>query len=355
VNPIIGNDFVKGTMMNEFKVALIANDDHPIPAWVDEKFKQAGISWAYKQCYNRNDLKEIATDANVLWLMSGRKGLVIEENMDIFKNLIAVVRIGSGTDNIDHDACNKRGIIIGHSPEIMIECTSDHMIAMLFSAVRRIAVHDKRIRVGIFNPREPMSIGYYKNAKLGIIGFGKIAKAVIKKLSGFEMDVKVFDPYVEQIDIVKAGCKKVELSELLKESQFIIVACPLTDSTNNLLGENEFKLMRKDAVLVNCARGGIVNDNALLNALKNKTIAAAAIDVYSKTPPDSSGEIFKLENVNFTPHSAGYPLPYPDMHYRGQIDVIIDISKGKTPQWIANKSVLNSPNLKLKNKQLEKI
>src|SRR3990167_2976073 len=113
-------------MTSRFKVVLIANDGHPIPDWVSKKFVEAGIDYAYHQCYSCEELKKYANDADVLWLMSSRKGLVIEENIDIFKKAGAVIKCGSGTDNIDHEACTKRGIIVAHTPEDPTEPTSDH-------------------------------------------------------------------------------------------------------------------------------------------------------------------------------------------------------------------------------------
>lgn len=326
-------------MSKRFKVALVANDDHPIPNWLNEKFKKAGIEFVYHQCYTRENLKRYAYDADVLWLQSSRKGLVVEKNMDIFKKTGAVVKCGSGTDNIDHEACTKRGIIVAHTPEDATEPTSDHFIAMLFTAVRRIARQDRLIRQGIWDPRASLPIGHFTGADLGLIGFGRIGKAVVRKLSGFQMNIRVFDPYVDRATVEVTGCKKVELEELLKKSQFVLVACPLTNKTKNLLDEKELRIMRQDAILVNCARAGIVDEKALVKALKERWIKAAAFDVLENHPLKPDDELLSLENFTLTPHMGGYPDSYPDSIFNNVAEVIISMSKMHLPKWIVNKGV----------------
>lgn len=327
-------------MGKRFKVVLIANDNHPVPDWVEKKFTKTGIEYVYHQCYNREDLQKYASDADVLWLQSSRKGLILEENMDIFKMSGAVIKCGSGTDNIDHEACTKRGIIVAHTPEDPTEPTSDHFIAMLFTAVRQTARQDRLIRRGIWDPRAALPVGHFTGANLGLIGFGRIARAIVRKLSGFRMNIRVFDPYVDTDVVEKSGCKEVELEELLRKSQFVLVACPLTKETKSLISERELKMMRKDATLVNCARAGIVDEKALIRALKEGWIKSAAFDVLENHPLKPDDELLSLENLNLTPHMGGYPDSYPDSIFESVVDVIIDISKMHLPKWIANKGVV---------------
>ncbi len=326
-------------MLKKFKVVMIANDNHPIPDWVCAQFAQADIDYSYHQCFSREDLQSYAADADVLWLQSSRNGLVTEENMDIFKRAGAVIKCGSGTDNIDHAACTKRGIIVAHTPEDATDPTSDHQIAMLFSVVRQIARHDHLVHSSKWNVQAAPPLGNFTHQDLGLIGFGRIAKATVAKLSGFQMNIRVYDPFIDAASIAAAGCKKVELEELLKESRYVMVACPLTDQTRGLIGENELRMMRPEAVIVNVARAGIVEEEALIKALKEKWITAAAIDVLKKHPLETDDEWLGLNNVIFTPHAAGYAYDYPDSIFRTPVEVIIEMSKMRLPKWIANKGV----------------
>ena len=134
------------------KVVLVANVHHPIPPWVAADFAAADIDYLYQECSSRKDLEEYASDADVIWLMASRENLVVEPMIDVFKTLGAVVKCGSGTDNIDHEACTRRGIVIAHTPEDVTEPTSDHCIAMLLTAVRRTAIQDRLVRGGSGTP-----------------------------------------------------------------------------------------------------------------------------------------------------------------------------------------------------------
>ena len=321
------------------KVVLIANDAHPIPEWVPKKFAEAGIDYSYHDCYNRVDLEAYASDADVLWLMSSREGLVVEANMDIFKKAGVAIKCGSGTDNIDHAACTRRGIIVAHTPDDPTDSASDHTIAMLFTVVRQTARQDRLVRQGIWDQRAALPLAQLSGAELGLIGFGRIGQAVVRKLSGFKMKVQVFDPYLDENVIQAAGAVKVSLEELLRQSQLILVSCPLTNETRNLIGEAQVRLMRSDAVLINCARAGIVVEKAIRDALKEQRIKGAAFDVLDKHPLQPGDEWLEVEDVNFTPHLAGHHADYPNHLFDAVVQVIIGVSKGQRPPWIANKGV----------------
>ncbi len=326
-------------MASRFKVVMIANDDHPIPDWVSEKFREAGIDYQYHDCHTRQDLAQCAGDADVLWLQSSRKGLVVEDNMDIFVRAGMVIKCGSGTDNIDHEACTKRGIIVAHTPDDPTEPTSDHFVAMLFATVRQVVRQDRLVRRGKWDARAALPLGHFTGADLGLVGLGRIGKAIVRKLVGCQMNVRAYDPYVDAAAMATVGVQKVGLEEVLSKSQFVLIACPLTEETRGLLGERELKMMRPDAVLVNCARAAIVVQDALVKALQEDWLKAAALDLLDEHPPLPDSEILALENIVLTPHVGGYPDSYPDSLYDTVTDVIVDASRMRLPKWIVNKGV----------------
>jgi len=323
--------------MKRFKVALVSTGGHPIPEWVYKRFEDEDIEFVAGDCETRDDLEKLAKDADVLFITSSKKGLICEENMDIFQKAGCAIKCGSGTDNIDAEACTKRGIIVAHTPDDPTEPTSDHFIAMLFTAIRQTARQDRMVRKGIWSATDALPLGMITGEDLGIIGFGRIGKAIAKKMSGFEMTVRVFDPYVDEETIKKHNCLKVSLEELFEKSKYVMVACPLLKETKGLIGEKELKLMRKDAILVNVARAGIVDETALKKALRQKWIKAAALDVIEKHPLAPGDELLEFENVNFTPHLGGYTDVYPDGIYKNPVEIIVGLSKGKTPPWIVNR------------------
>ena len=326
-------------MSTNFTVVLIANDDHPIPSWVGERFAQAGITYVFNQCYSRKDLETCAADAEVLWLQSDRRGLITEDNMDIFDKVGAIVRVGSGTDNIDCDACTKRGIIVAHSPDDVVEATSDHAIALLFTVVRQIARQNDLVHQGIWNVKAAMPGSHFTGANVGLIGFGRIGRAIARKLSGYQMTIRVNDPYVDTSIMSQYKCKGVGLKQLLAESQFVIIVCPLLDETRGLIGEKEFQMMRQDSVVINCARGGIIDENSLYKALKEGRIRGAALDVIENPPLDKDHPLLSLINIVITPHIASYSSHYPDSLFVNTVQAIIDLSNRRMPQWVVNKNV----------------
>ena len=323
-----------------FRVAHIANDNHPILGWVAERFAAAGIEYVYQDCFGRQDLERCAADADVIWLTSSRRGLVVEENMDLFPKAGAVIKCGSGTDNIDHEACTRRGIIVAHTPDDPTEPTSDHFIAMLFAAARRIARQDRLVRTGTWSAQAALPLAALTGAALGLIGFGRIGRRILKKLAGFEMTALVFDPYIDGRAIAAAGATQAELPRLLSESQFVLVACPLTPETRGLLGDAELRLMRRDAILVNCARAGIVDEAALERALREGWIAAAACDVLERHPLAADDALLALDDLTLTPHTGGYSHDYPDSVFATSVEVIIEMSKMRLPRWIVNQTVV---------------
>ena len=332
--------------MKKFKVALVSTGGHPIPDWVHKRFEDENIEFVADDCETREDLEKLAKDADVLFITSSKKGLICEENMDIFQKAGCAIKCGSGTDNIDAEACTKRGIIVAHTPDDPTEPTSDHFIAMLFTAIRQTARQDRLARKGIWSATDVLPLGMITGEDLGIIGFGRIGKAIVKKMSGFEMNVRVFDPFVAEETIKKHNCNKVSLEELLEKSKYVMVACPLLKETKGLIGEKELKLMRPDSIIVNVARAGIVDETALKKALKQKWIKAAALDVIEKHPLVPGDEWLEFENVNFTPHLGGYTDVYPDGVFKNPVEIIVGLSKGKTPPWIVNRQC--SPKWELK-------
>jgi len=192
---------------------------------------------------------------------------------------------------------------------------------------------------GIWDNTAGLPIGSLTGADLGVIGLGRIGGMIVRKLSGFCMNVRIYDPYVDPATIEEAQVESVELEELLKKSQYVIVSCPATNETRGLLGETELRMMRPDAVLVNCARASIVDEAALIKALTEGWIKAAAVDVVENPPLKPGDELLALDNLIITPHAAGHPHDHPEAVFRTPVDVVIEMSKMRLPKWIANKGV----------------
>jgi len=210
-----------------------------------------------------------------------------------------------GYDNIDVNAATKRKIPVSNTPGVLTDATSEMAWALLFSVARRIVEADKFTRAGKYIGWGPLLMIGQDVARrtLGIIGAGRIGTAFALKSKGFNMEVLYVDSIKNEILEKELSAKKVEISELLEKSDFISIHVPLIPSTHHLIDEPELKKMKKTAILINTARGPIVNEKALVKALKEKWIFGAGLDVYEHEP-EITKELKKLDNVVIQPHSA---------------------------------------------------
>lgn len=220
--------------------------------------------------------------------------------------LKVISKFGVGVDNIDVKEATNRGIRITNSPESNTNTVAEYTMGLIISLAKKFFLYDRELRNGNFNIRERLGMDL-SGKVLGIIGAGNIGKLVATKASnGFGMKIIEFRRHINRLN-ESAGIESTDsLEYVLKNSDFISLHVPLTESTRNLIGEREFSIMKPGAFLINTARGEVVNNNALVDALLNNKIGGAAIDVYEGEIPSKDNPIFKLENVIVTPHAAAH-------------------------------------------------
>jgi glyoxylate reductase len=213
-----------------------------------------------------------------------------------------------GFDNIDIDAATARGIPVGNTPDVLTDATADFAFALMMAAGRRIVEAERYVRAGKWKTWEPrLLLGVeFKGATLGLIGFGRIGKAVARRALGFDMRV-VYDDPSEQQGYPELNAQRVELETLLEESDFISLHTPLTPDTHHLIDSQALSKMKPSAVLINTARGPVVDSGALYEALKDRRIFAAALDVTEPEPLPQDSPLLALDNIIIAPHigSAG--------------------------------------------------
>jgi glyoxylate reductase len=213
-----------------------------------------------------------------------------------------------GFDNIDIDAATARGIPVGNTPDVLTDATADFAFALMMAAGRRIVEAERYVRAGTWKTWEPrLLLGVeFKGATLGLIGFGRIGKAVARRALGFDMRV-VYDDPSEQQGYPELNAQRVELETLLEESDFISLHTPLTPDTHHLIDSQALSKMKPSAVLINTARGPVVDSGALYEALKDRRIFAAALDVTEPEPLPQDSPLLALDNIILAPHigSAG--------------------------------------------------
>ncbi len=224
------------------------------------------------------------------------------------KNLKVISRHGVGYDNIALNKAKEKKIKITITADSNAVTVAEHVMFVLLNLAKRKNLYDKTVRDGNFKDRNklPKTIEIW-NKNFLIIGFGRIGKALIKRCLGFEMNVYVYDPFVDESQIDKLGGKKIEnLYEGVKIMDVISLHVPLTDKTENLINYDLLKTMKKNCIIINAARGGIIDENDLDKALKESLIFGAAIDVFKKEPPDENNPLIKNDKVYLSPHTAAF-------------------------------------------------
>lgn len=259
---------------------------------------RAGLEVYVKTGLSPDELKAIIGEYHGLIIRSATK--VTADIIEAATNLKVIGRAGSGLDNVDKVAATKKGIVVMNTPGGNTITTAEHTIALMFSLARQIPQAVASMKEGKWDKKRFMGVELY-NKTFGIIGIGNIGKQVAKRAIGLGMNVIGYDPYLSEENAREIGIKKVELPELFRNSDFITIHTPLTAETRNLINRKTIGMMKDGVRIINCARGGIVNEADLYEAIKSGKVAGAALDVFEKEPPGNN-PLLKLDNVLCTPH-----------------------------------------------------
>jgi len=274
----------------------------PVDKGAVEKMQKAGLTVDNKGGIKPEELLQVVGNYEALVVRSATK--VTKDVIEKGKNLKIIIRGGVGLDNIDSEAAKKANIKVDNTPEASSVSVAELTIGMMFCFSRKIAVADATMKQGKWEKKRLEGTELYKKT-LGLIGIGRIGYEVAKRAIALEMSVIAYDPYVKPNDpkVTQLGIKMVTLAEVLKNSDFISLHIPKTDETKYILNASAFNMMKKTAVIVNCARGGVVNEKDLADAIKAGTIAGACVDVYEKEPILPDNPLLTLgEKVVLTPH-----------------------------------------------------
>jgi D-3-phosphoglycerate dehydrogenase len=263
-----------------------------------EILKNAGLEVDVKTGMSPEELKACIGEYHGLIIRSATK--VTADIVDAATNLKVVGRAGSGLDNVDKTAATKKGIVVMNTPGGNTITTAEHTIALMFALARQVPQATASMKAGKWEKKRFMGVELY-NKTMGIVGIGNIGKQVAKRALALGMNVIGYDPYLSEENAKEMGIEKVELPALFKRSDFITIHTPITADTKNLISKKTIREMKDGARIINCARGGIVNEADLYEALKNGKVAGAALDVFEKEPPGDS-PLLTLDNVICTPH-----------------------------------------------------
>jgi len=305
-----------------------------------EKFSEDVLNWLRERCdvvvvdpWTEGDRWQ--QEAPNVDAVISRKGQITREHMAASNGRLKLVaRTGVGVDpsRVDLKAASEMKIWVTNQPGSNSISVAELTFTQMLSLVRHTKEADIAVRDGRWGDYLSFTGVELAGKTLGIVGFGNIGMRVALRARAFEMSVIAYDPYVPPSHVAGLGGRMVDLETLLRESDVMTIHCPLTDETRDLIDAKELALMKPTAVVLNLARGGIINEMALHDALSRKTIKAAALDAFAQEPPPDEHPLFELDNLLLTPHIGAVTREAAERGEWGAVEEVVRVLEGKRPQ-----------------------
>jgi D-3-phosphoglycerate dehydrogenase / 2-oxoglutarate reductase len=287
------------------------------------------------------DVKTGLKAEEIIPIIGNYEGLVVRSQTQVTapiieagKKLIVIARAGVGVDNIDLEAATRRGIVVVNAPTGNTISAAEHAVALMLALARQIPQANASLKTGKWERSKFMGTEL-RGKTLGVIGLGNVGSAVARRAQSFEMKLLGYDPFISQDHARNLQVEIVSLERIYKEADFITLHIPLTDQTKSLIGARELAMMKPTVRLINTARGGLINEEALATALKEKKIAGAAIDVFPQEPC-TSNLLFAIDNAIVTPHLGASTAEAQVMAASDVANQIVDVFKGLQPRYAVN-------------------
>lgn len=305
---------------------------------VSEKGLQAlydtpGITVDIVKTMPEEELIKVIGDYDAMIVRSATK--VTANILEHANKLKVIGRAGVGVDNIDLKAATNKGVIVVNAPDGNTIAAAEHTIAMMLALARKIPAATARLREGVWDRKAFLGIEL-RNKVLGVIGLGRIGSAVAKRAMAMEMEIIAYDPYISADKAANMGIKVTTLEEVLKNADIITIHMPLTKETRHMIDADAINMMKDGVRIINCARGGIIDEEALYQGLKSGKVAGAALDVFEKEP-NTDSPLYEFENFIATPHLGASTI-------EAQINVAVDVSK-EIAEYLKGNMVRNSVNI----------
>ena len=251
------------------------------------------------------DILAVARDADAIMVTYAR---LTRELIAQLGRCRAIGRFGLGVDNIDLAACKEKGIAVNYVPDYCIREVSDHAMALLIALIRKIPLANRLVQAGRWEMPAVVPIRRIEGTVLGLVGFGNIPRRLAPKAQAFGMTVIAYDPFARPEAFAAAGVERVDFDTLLARSDYVAIHAPLTPETRGMMNASAFAKMKKGAYIVNTARGALIDEAALVEALDTKQIGGAALDVVAVEPLAKDSPLLNRDNVIITPHTAFYSV-----------------------------------------------
>ena len=307
-----------------------AFDDAPM-----EQLKKSGMDLIDMRGSGVQDAKFVEALIRADAILCGNDLLVNDDVLDKAPRVKAIAKMGAGLDTVDIAAATRHNAIVFHTPGANNQAVADHTFGLILNVARKIIYCDRSLRENRWEHTKIMGLELWQKT-LGLIGLGAIGRCVALRAKGFQMKVVAYDPYWPTEFADAQGIEQLEIEELLKVSDVVSLHVPLIPQTKWMIQEKTLNLMKPSAILINAARGGIVKEADLYQALKNKVIAGAGLDVFETEPPTDSA-LLELDNVVLTPHTAAFTFEGMNNMSVGVVEQLIAYYHGNMPDYIVNK------------------
>lgn len=302
-----------------------------------EVLSQLDVDLQDYQYKDKENILRVAKDADALIIQYAKMPRDLIEELD---NCKIIARYATGFDGIDLDACTEKGIYVCNVSDYCRDEVSTYALSLLLEMATRVGKHDQWTHDGNWfgMPGKQHSL---KNQVIGVISFGRIARAYIEKIKPLCNNIWVYDNHDNVEAIRAAGAEPKSLDEIYAGADYISLHCPLTPETHHMINKEAFKKMKNTAVVINVARGPVVSEEDLIWALENHEIAGAALDVMEQEPPKKDNPLFGFDNVLITPHTAWYSEESQAVLQRTPAEEVVRVLNGEVPLNVVNKEILN--------------
>ena len=315
---------------------MMERDIKKMEEYVLEEYPGAEFVFYGEQTISREELLRVGKDADVLISWDQEMDQELYEKMNL--RAYCAASIGYNAANID--AASKNGVYVANVPDYCTDEVAAHAITLMLYLYRRLYRMVAYVEKGNWDLGPMSGVRRFENSLVGLMGFGRIPRAISKKLEGFGVKIIAYDPFVSKEDMEELGVEKVELEDLFKRSDYLSLHSPLLESTKNTVNRERLALMKDGAYIINTARGGLIDEEALYEALTSGKLAAAALDVLVDEPPSEMGrKIIELENTVVTGHSSYVSEEASDQQIRMTAENVAKFLSGEIPENTLNKSI----------------
>ncbi|MES0857038.1 C-terminal binding protein [Geobacillus sp. G4] len=330
--------------MDRFKV-VVTDYEFQTLAPEQEVLSSLNVEFVATQCRTEKEVISACRDADA----------IINQYAPISAEVIAqlekckiISRYGVGVNTVDVDAATEKGIIVANVTDYSIDEVSDHALALLLSLARKIVKLNHEVKSGTWNFNVGKPIYRLRGRTLGLVGLGRIPQALAKKAQAFGLRVIAYDPYVPAKVADELNVQLLGLNDVFRQSDYISVHAPLTKETKGMISDEQFNLAKKELIIVNTARGPVIDESALIRALQEGKISGAGLDVTECEPIQPDNPLLKMENVVITPHVAWYSEESEKELKRKTAQNVADVLSGYYPTYLVNHNVKEKMHLKEK-------